>query len=86
MWSTTDYLLAVVADALAIGNWQRSGGKGPRPKPITRPGKETGKRMGKARPLHEAKRVLEAWRAGTLEGVAGDRTHVHRKRGVTHGR
>lgn len=38
-WSTTDHLLALIADHLAAANWQR-GGKGPRPKPIKRPGYE----------------------------------------------
>lgn len=31
-------LLALIADLLAGANWQRSGGKGQRPKPIPRPG------------------------------------------------
>ena len=43
-WGVTDYLLATIADALAVANWQRgSQGRrapGPRPKPITRPGAE----------------------------------------------
>lgn len=37
-WTLTDHLLALVWHQLALGNWQRSGGKGPRPKPIQRPG------------------------------------------------
>lgn len=31
------YLLALIADYLAEGNWQRGGGRGPRPKPVPRP-------------------------------------------------
>lgn len=37
VWGTTEYLLAHAVDELAAANWQR-GGKGPRPKPIPRPG------------------------------------------------
>lgn len=38
-WSTTEYLLAQIFDALAIGNWQRGQGKdADRPKPFPRPG------------------------------------------------
>lgn len=33
----TDYLLARIAHILASANWQRGGGKGPRPKPIKIP-------------------------------------------------
>lgn len=45
-WGITEYLLAVVADELAIANWQRQGKRGaPRPKPIPRPG-QTGEVFG----------------------------------------
>lgn len=36
-WETTDYLLANVVDLLAAANWQRSGRKSGKPKPIKRP-------------------------------------------------
>lgn len=36
-WSMEALLLAGVVDALNGGNWQRSGGKGPQPKPVPRP-------------------------------------------------
>ena len=43
-WGVTDYLLATIADALAVANWQRASqgrrAPGPRPKPIPRPGAE----------------------------------------------
>ena len=63
-WSTTDYLLAAAADALAAGNWQRGGGKGRRPKPIPRPGDEdstkTSKRFGTGRlPLDQAQTFFD---------------------------
>lgn len=37
-WGITEQLLAATVDALNAANWQRGGGKGPRPKPIPRPG------------------------------------------------
>jgi len=37
-WGLTEHLLASVVDVAQIANWQRSGGKGRRPKPIPRPG------------------------------------------------
>lgn len=41
-WGLSDFLLAGIFDMLAAANWQRGGGKGPRPKQIPRPGvKET---------------------------------------------
>ena len=39
-WGQIEYLLASVVDALAGANWQRGGGRGPRPKPYPRPGQE----------------------------------------------
>jgi hypothetical protein len=36
-WSVGDYLLARIAHLAAGANWQRSGGKGPKPKPIKVP-------------------------------------------------
>ena len=41
-WDVTAQLLAVVADTLAAGNWQRAGKKtAPKPKPIERPWTKT---------------------------------------------
>lgn len=37
-WQTAEYLMANVVDLLRLSVWQRSGGKGERPKPIPRPG------------------------------------------------
>jgi hypothetical protein len=37
-WTKSDHLLAIVADRLAVSNWQRGGGKGTKPDPIPRPG------------------------------------------------
>jgi len=36
-WSPELHMLANIFDTLASGNWQRGGGKGPRPKPVKRP-------------------------------------------------
>jgi hypothetical protein len=33
----TEHLLATAIDVLAAANWQRGGGKSPRPKPLQRP-------------------------------------------------
>lgn len=38
LWSVSDHLLAGILDALHGANWQRSGSKGQRPKPVPRPG------------------------------------------------
>lgn len=39
-WDTADHLLAVIADAVQVGNWQRSGRKRRKPQPIPRPGQD----------------------------------------------
>ena len=36
-WGVTEHLLAGVVDVLQGANWQRSGGKGRKPKPLDRP-------------------------------------------------
>lgn len=36
-WTPDTYLLALIADTLALANWQRGGGKGARPRRIPRP-------------------------------------------------
>lgn len=36
-WDLQAYLLALIADGIGIGNWQRSGKKSGRPKPLPRP-------------------------------------------------
>ena len=38
MWGLSEQLLAMTLDQLRNANWQRGGCKGPRPKPIPRPG------------------------------------------------
>lgn len=41
-WASLDVQIsALIADLLASGNWQRSGGKGSKPKPLKRPGSDT---------------------------------------------
>lgn len=58
-WGLPEQLLASILDALSAANWQRGGGKGPRPAPLTRPGVESNeRRMGRARPLDEVTRWL----------------------------
>jgi hypothetical protein len=47
-WWTPDIeFLAAIAGSLQSANWQRGGGKGPRPKPMKRP-KETRKKISKS--------------------------------------
>lgn len=77
-WSSADYLLAAIYDVLAAGNWQRGGGKGPRPKPIPRPGKqaEEGNRIGTAIPLDEMKKLAAKWMYGGLEGTTREIVEV----------
>jgi hypothetical protein len=43
-WGPTEHLLAAAVDTLRGANWQRSGGKGSRPKPTPRPGRKHGTR------------------------------------------
>ncbi len=46
-WDVVAYLLALLVDSTAMGNWQRGGGKGSKPKPVPRPGADSGaKRFG----------------------------------------
>jgi hypothetical protein len=45
-WTLSDHLLACAVDALRGGNWQRSGGKGTKPKPLPRPGLTVEHRYG----------------------------------------
>ncbi len=58
-WTVTDYLLATVVDLLAGANWQRSGGKGSRPKPIPRP----------VAPLHDDDDDVEAIAIDGFESI-----------------
>mgnify|MGYP001148205467 CR=1 FL=1 len=60
-WSLTDHLLASVIDVLNAANWQRGGGKGSRPKPVSRPGvKDKGsEHFGTAVSIEELRRRLE---------------------------
>lgn len=37
LWGIPEYLLALAVDVLQEGNWQRGGGKGPRPTRVPRP-------------------------------------------------
>lgn len=66
-WGTSEHLLATIVDLLAGANWQRSGGKGERPRAIPRPGmndKKDARRMGSAMPIDDARVVLDAWARG----------------------
>jgi hypothetical protein len=67
-WSLTDHLLAVVHDQLAIANWQRTGKKSGRPKPIS-PLASRGTRYGKTtRDPEEVKAFLRRLNPAQYEG------------------
>ncbi|MFD9949683.1 hypothetical protein ACFWYW_55645 [Nonomuraea sp. NPDC059023] len=51
MWGLNEQLLAAAIDALKVANYQRSGGKGRKPKPFPRPGVE----KTTAEPVHHGK-------------------------------
>jgi hypothetical protein len=62
-WSTSDYLLAAVVDAERAALWQRSGGRGRRPKPVPRPGVGGGTRLGRTtRPAAQVRTYLARFR------------------------
>jgi hypothetical protein len=63
-WGLVAQLLAAVHDQLASGNWQRSGGKGPRPKPLPRPGIKQPQQYGKTQMAPEVVAALMARAAG----------------------
>ncbi len=67
-WGLSEQLLASAVDALNGANWQRSGGKGTRPKPVQRPGVGARRETfsGESVPLDEMKRRFEARRAGWM--------------------
>ena len=62
-WSQTDHLLALIADHLAVANWQRCDPKAkvPFPTPIPRPGvkADRGTHIGTAMPLDELRAFLD---------------------------
>lgn len=70
VWSTHEHLLAHILDATRAGNWQRAG-KGPKPKPIKRPGEaEQGVRhYGKDKP--KAKKPDQARLKAYLDHLHG---------------
>lgn len=67
-WSLTEHLLALVHDQLAIANWQRTGKKSGRPKPIS-PLAKQGTRYGKTdRDPEEVKAFLRRLNPAQYEG------------------
>ncbi|MFB9661601.1 hypothetical protein ACFQS3_02665 [Glycomyces mayteni] len=58
-WNASEYILAGILDTLANANWQRGGGKGRRPKPIPRPGKEVVETRYGAKPTRSNAEVLK---------------------------
>lgn len=73
-WTVTDYLTAVVADQLAVANYQRfkaSGGKGgTKPKPIPRPGQEPERILqGDSMSPAEITAILQSRYRGTTDDI-----------------
>lgn len=62
-WSPADYMLAAAVDALNLANWQRTGKKHNRPKPLPRPadprGNQTGRFGAVSLPLGKARAIFE---------------------------
>lgn len=68
-WGLAEQLAATLLDAVRAGNWQRGGGKGPKPKPVPRPGVDNPREtsmLGTAMPLEDIKARLDLWTAGGL--------------------
>jgi hypothetical protein len=59
VWTLETHLLAAIADRVTQGNWQRGGGKGPKPNPITRPGVTSGRKIGRTGGRSRAEIVAE---------------------------
>lgn len=79
-WGMTEMLLASILDGVAAGNWQRGGGKGPRPKPVPRPGVGPKTvRLGGGMTLVDAERLFAARNPAAhvsrLEGDIPDEDH-----------
>lgn len=73
-WGLPEQLLAGIVDVLTWANYQRAGGKGPKPKPIPRPGVKTNtRRYGRTTlPPVEARRILDGYRRGDYATDGGD--------------
>lgn len=71
-WSVTDYLLARVVDAEEAALWQRSGGRGRKPRAVPRPGQhDDGHRIGRThRPVAEVRAYLARFRPPEPAGAA----------------
>ena len=67
-WSTTDHLLALIKDELAIANWQRCDPKArvPYPKPQSRPGVDGPERSAKPQNVRSITQA-RAWAARRRE-------------------
>ena len=62
-WGWPEHLAAASAHALAMGNWQRGGGKGQRPKAPKPPGTTSAddRTFGTAMSVEDMRRVLDTW-------------------------
>ncbi len=70
-WGVAEALLARIAYTVAGANWQRSGGKGPRPKPIEIPG--VGGNQRKSRQERGADAAQRLRNLGLIPAAPGQR-------------
>lgn len=70
-WSAQEHLLAAAVDALRGANWQRTG-KGPRPKPVPRPGEQARRTVLKGDSMSPADLTAELERRRSLAVDGGE--------------
>ncbi len=78
-WSTAEHLLALIADHLAVANWQRANRKAAkRPKPLPRPGQNDGRHRhgarSRPRTMREVDRLMARWSTPRPDRVEKART------------
>jgi hypothetical protein len=82
-WGWAEHMLAGAVHATQSGNWQRGGGKGPRPKPLKAPGIDQAneRTFGTALSIDEMRHVLDTWsdppEPGVLLGPDGNPLEVN---------
>lgn len=70
-WSTSEYLLAMIADSINLGNWQRTGKRQNKPKPVPRPGEAPkgnviGGKANRTRSQEEIRDYLDRLKTGSV--------------------
>lgn len=72
-WGWMEHMLAAAVHAGQAANWQRAGGKGRRPKPLTPPGTPTTTTttIGSSMPADVMRRLLDEWSGAADDLPAG---------------